>query len=103
MSRYPYPVYRDHDYYYTVCRDGKRYALAAVPASPQLRGVSCLISLEGARSRAGSLCRLEVMAAEHHLTGVRNPPALLRAATEGRSKKPTTIIPAGGGDVKREA
>ncbi len=57
-----YPVYRDNDHYYTICRNGPGYGITMIPMAQGLGGASHVIVTPQTRQLSGALAYLRDMA-----------------------------------------
>lgn len=80
--KHPYPVYRDGDHYYTICRDGPGYGIAMIPAAG---GPSHIIVTPGTWYLADALAYLRDMTRQSRMTRIKKCPASVAALDRGRN------------------
>lgn len=79
---YPYPVYRDNDHLYTICRDGPGYAITMIPMAEGLGGAGHVIVTPQTRQLSGALAYLRDMARQ---TRMQKCPANAATLDRGRN------------------
>lgn len=81
--KHPYPIYRDCDHYYTVCREGPGYGIAMAPMHG---GNAHIIVTPWTHRLPDALHSLHDMARQGRMTRMKKCPASVAALDRGRNQ-----------------